>query len=80
MLARQAAPDSTPKPLLVDARYVAVLTSLSLRTIKRMAAADEIPGGAIRIGRSVRFRLDLIESWVARGCPRVTATKGTTRR
>ncbi len=41
-----------------------IQTQLSLTTIKRMIAARKVPG-AIRFGRSLRFRKAVIDKWLA---------------
>jgi excisionase family DNA binding protein len=63
-----AAPVITPR--LMTVRQLAAWLALSERTIKRMVAAQEIPG-IVRIGRSVRFDRNQVETWVSRGCPRL---------
>jgi predicted DNA-binding transcriptional regulator AlpA len=54
--------------LLIDGRELAHFLSLSLRTIRRMDAARELPGRVVLRGRVVRWRLDLIRAWIANGC------------
>ncbi len=57
-----------PEILLASAKTLAQIIGLSLRTIRRMDAAGEIPR-PIRRGRVVRWRLAEIRSWVEAGCP-----------
>jgi predicted DNA-binding transcriptional regulator AlpA len=54
------------EPLLVDGAEVARLTSLGLRTIRRLDNRRAIPG-RVTVGRRVLFRLDVIRQWVAAG-------------
>ena len=64
-----AAPAATPgDPLLIDVARLARLTSLSVRTLRRMDAARDIPG-RVTVGRSVRFQLEIIREWVRAGLP-----------
>jgi excisionase family DNA binding protein len=48
---------------MIDAREVGKLLRLHPKTVKRMAAAGEIP--ALRIGRIWRFRASALDGWVA---------------
>lgn len=64
-----------PEPLLIDQAGLAQLLALSGRTIKRMVAAGVIPGTVRPFGRTVRFELAAVRSWIARGCPQPKATK-----
>ena len=57
---------------LVDVAELAELTALSRPTIWRHHADGLIPRG-IKIGRSVRWRLDVISAWLDAGCPAVRA-------
>jgi len=56
------------EPVLLDARHVAALLSVSARQVWRLNATAMIPT-PVRIGRSVRWRRDEIDAWVAAGCP-----------
>src|SRR5262249_30693357 len=53
--------------LLVTRRELSVLTSLHVRTLARMDAANEIPG-RVQVGRSVRYNLAVIRQWIDCGC------------
>lgn len=64
-----------PEPLLIDQAGLAQLLALSGRTIKRMVAAGAIPGLVRPFGRTVRFELAAVRSWIARGCPQLKPTK-----
>ncbi len=47
---------------------VAELCGVSVEHVRRLADRGAIPK-PIRLGRSVRFNLEQIESWLANGCP-----------
>jgi excisionase family DNA binding protein len=55
-------------PLLVNTNKVAELLNLSPRTVWRLLSAGKLPK-PVRIGRSVRWSLTKLESWIAEGCP-----------
>ena len=63
---------STPlgPPLLIDAKAVALLTGLSVRTVWRFASCGKIPPPLPVGGRRLWRRAEIVE-WVAAGCPRV---------
>jgi excisionase family DNA binding protein len=61
----------TLEPLLVGLPEVAHLIGVSERTVKRMAAADELPGQR-KIGRRLLFHLPEIKKWVEGGCKPLT--------
>ena len=57
-------------PLLLSLAQGSVLLGVSTRTLKRMAAADELPEGAVvRIGRRRLLSRLVLEEWCRRGCP-----------
>jgi excisionase family DNA binding protein len=56
--------------LLWDLAECAVALGVSTRTVKRMAAASELPG-VVRLGRCRRFDRRRIEQWISEGCPPV---------
>lgn len=58
--------DGTPR--LVNAEEVARLMDVSERTLWRLLSAGKVPP-PVRIGRSTRWRLADIRSWIERGCP-----------
>jgi predicted DNA-binding transcriptional regulator AlpA len=60
-----AAPDDR---LLIDVRELSRLTSLSVRTLRRMDSCGDLPGRVV-VRRRVRFQLAAIRAWVAAGCP-----------
>ena len=53
---------------LIDVDELAQITGLSKPTLWRHHSAGLIPP-AVRIGRSVRWRLATIEQWINAGCP-----------
>ena len=53
--------------LLISARELAELLSVSLVTVRRMDSASKLPR-PVRLGGSVRWRRDEIEAWVLSGC------------
>lgn len=67
-------PPVVHEPLLIPVERLAEMLNLSTRTVWRMLAAGRIPE-PVRIGGSVRWRLDLIRQWVDAGCPAPTGEK-----
>lgn len=74
LLSTQRSPQSQPPPaeqrLLVDARELARMLSVSVRTIRTWDAMGRLPkpirpGG----GHCVRWAMRSIEAWVAAGAP-----------
>ena len=53
---------------LMDARDVSRRLSVSTRTVWRLLSADQLPK-PVRIGRSVRWRREIVEEWIRKGCP-----------
>jgi excisionase family DNA binding protein len=53
---------------LIDSREVAKLLKLSPRKVARLIETEGIPA-PIRIGRAVRWSLEVIHKWIADGCP-----------
>ncbi len=66
----QAAPSPScgVEPLLTDVKGLQRLTSLSVRTLRRMDSAREIPG-RVTVGRRVLFQVEVIREWVRAGLP-----------
>ena len=56
------------EPLLITAEEFAGLAEISVRTLWRMGSAGQIPQ-PVRFGRTVRWRLAEVKSWIADGCP-----------
>ena len=54
--------------LLVDSREAARLLKVSPRTLWQMHTTGEMPP-PIRIGRAVRWSLEVLKKWVEAGCP-----------
>jgi len=52
----------------IDAKEVARLLSLSERTVRRLDQEGKLPR-PVRIGGSVRWRLEEIQAWLHSGCP-----------
>jgi len=59
---------SAVEPLLLSARDLASLLRLGLRTIRSMDAAGKLPA-PVRVGGSVRWRLDELRAWLDAGAP-----------
>jgi prophage regulatory protein len=55
-------------PLVVDARRLAEMLGVGIRTVRAWDASGRIPA-PVRVGGSVRWRLDEIRAWVSAGCP-----------
>lgn len=61
--------DEAPsEPLFVTATELAQLLRISTRTLWRLLSARKIPE-PIRLGGAVRWRLELIQDWIEKGCP-----------
>ena len=58
-------------PVLVTAKELSAMLSVSVRTIWRMRDAGRLPA-PITIGSCVRWQTATIEEWVAAGCPQVS--------
>jgi excisionase family DNA binding protein len=64
----QAPAPSWLQPLQLTIEQTAILTSYSVRTLKRLVATRAIPG-VTRVGRCLRFNRRAVEEWLERGCP-----------
>ena len=61
--------DASPaQPLAVDAKALAKMLGVGLRTVWRLHAAESLPT-PVKIRGCVRWRTAEIESWLAAGCP-----------
>jgi predicted DNA-binding transcriptional regulator AlpA len=60
--------DTAPAPLLVDARELARLLGIGLRTLRSHDSAGRLPR-PVRIGGSVRWRVAEIRLWLDAGAP-----------
>jgi predicted DNA-binding transcriptional regulator AlpA len=58
----------SPTPLLLRATAAAAMCHTSLRTWRSWDVAGKIPT-PIRIGRSLFWRFEELQAWVAAGCP-----------
>jgi predicted DNA-binding transcriptional regulator AlpA len=65
-----------PAVALVDVDAVAAICSCSARHVYRMSDAGKMPP-PLRLGALVRWNRDVIESWIAQGCPSVRNLKGS---
>jgi excisionase family DNA binding protein len=63
-------PANSDRGALVGYKDVAKLLNVSHRHVVRMAESGEMPP-PIRLGRRVRWSLQVIEKWIADGCPHV---------
>lgn len=54
--------------LLIPANQLATLMQISTRTLWRLLSANRLPE-PVRIGGSVRWRLDEVKQWIESGCP-----------
>ena len=57
-------------PRVYDATELAAVLKISSRHLRRLVDAGLIPG-VIRLGRSVRFNANEIDSWIQANCPRL---------
>lgn len=53
--------------MLVSAEKLAELLDISIRTLWRLRAAGKLPA-PVRLGGSVRWRVEEIQKWIAEGC------------
>ncbi|MBX3401557.1 MAG: helix-turn-helix domain-containing protein, partial [Gemmataceae bacterium] len=60
--------DPTGAPLVADARRLAVLLDVGLRTVRTWDAAGKLPE-PVRIGGRVVWRLDELRAWLDAGAP-----------
>jgi hypothetical protein len=61
-------PATNDDRLLIDVRELSRLTSLSVRTLRRMDSCGDIPGRVV-VRRRVLYQLELIREWVRCGLP-----------
>jgi predicted DNA-binding transcriptional regulator AlpA len=55
--------------VLLDAKGLALMMSCSLRHVRRMDAAGDLPAPLKVGGRLVRWRAAEIRAWIEAGCP-----------
>ena len=60
--------DAADAPLVIDARRLAALLCIGLRTLRTWDAAGKLPS-PVRISGCVRWRLDEIRAWLAANAP-----------
>jgi excisionase family DNA binding protein len=53
---------------LISADLLAKRLDISKRTLQRLRSKGQMPT-AVYLGRSVRWRLQDVNDWIARGCP-----------
>jgi predicted DNA-binding transcriptional regulator AlpA len=70
---------ATKDLLLITAEDFAALLSISTRTLWRKRSAGEIPQ-PIRVGVTVRWRLEEVRKWIIEGCPFPQARENERRR
>jgi excisionase family DNA binding protein len=56
------------EPLLITAEELAHLINVSKRTLWRLRSAGDLPA-PVRLGSTVRWRVEEIRAWIAQGCP-----------
>lgn len=61
-------------PLLITVEEFAELMQLSVRTIWRLNSSGQVPK-PVRIGGTVRWRLEEVRNWIAEGCPALPAKR-----
>ncbi len=64
-----AEPGTSDRATLIGYKEVAKLLNVSHRHVVRMAESGEMPP-PVRLGRRVRWSVQVIEKWIADGCPR----------
>jgi prophage regulatory protein len=67
------------EPALMTAEQVARTLQISVRSLWRMRAANYVPA-PIKVGGSVRWSQDRLNSWIADGCPRTPGRENDRRR
>jgi len=64
---------SRPAGQLISADLLARKLDLSKRTLQRLQAKGMVPP-PIKLGGSVRWRLEVVEEWIENGCPAQNAS------
>ena len=59
--------DISETPALITAADFAGMLKVSVRTLWRLRSAGQVPE-PVRLGGAVRWRLDEVRNWIARGC------------
>jgi predicted DNA-binding transcriptional regulator AlpA len=70
---------SNERELLIPADRVASMMNISTRTLWRLLSAKSFLK-PVRIGGSVRWRLEEVERWVSEGCPELAGGDNSTER
>lgn len=65
-------------PQLLTAAKLADLLSISVRTLRRLHASGKLPH-SIRLGGSIRWRADIVQTWIEADCPPTKPTKSRRR-
>ncbi len=65
-------------PLLIGAKELALLLGVSVRHLRRMDAAGELPR-PVTLGKRVLWRTEEIQRWVAARCPDRRSWEATDR-
>jgi hypothetical protein len=65
---QDAEASSLADKLLIDMAELARVTSLSVRTLRRLDASRDIPGRVV-VGRRVLFQTEIIREWARAGLP-----------
>ena len=60
--------ENQSSPLLIDMIELSRLTSISVRTLRRLDANREIPG-RVSVRRCVRYYAQIVHNWIAAGLP-----------
>ena len=55
------------EPELIDAQTLADMLSVSIQTVRRLTDSGRVPG-VVRLGRSVRYRREIISKWLDASC------------
>ncbi len=68
-------PNPTLPGALLDVDEVALVLKCSARTVCRLAGSGRIPR-PVRLGGLVRWRREVVEDWIASGCPPCDRPRG----
>lgn len=60
---------------VVTSRQFAARLQISIRTFRRWSSSGMLPP-AIKVGAIVRWRRDVVDSWIAAGCPPIRTPRG----
>jgi len=65
------------EPALIDIQWVADRLGCSTRHVARLAKDGRMPS-AVKLGRLCKWPREVIEAWIATGCPPVAAPASAT--